>query len=243
MDLKSVLHAVYNMNNYSHYRVLADLFRYPGEKFPEQLDACERMLKASYPEAAAELQPFLAYMRAADEDRREELFTKTFDVQPICYLDLGYVIFGEDYKRGAFLLHMQGEQLAINNDCGSDLPDNLCNMMVLFSISKNQTLLGDLAVNIMIPGLTKMIGEFESGRIELKQKVLRKLHSALIAEELNTGNVYRNAIAAVLMVFESDFSGIPTIQSKEESYYGVSGTDSFFRKRGTVELENNFKLD
>lgn len=231
------------MKKYSHYRILADLFRYPGENFLEQLDACERTLKESYPEAAAEIQPFLTYMRAANEDQREELYTKTFDVQPICYLDLGYVIFGEDYKRGAFLLHMQGEQQAISNDCGSDLPDNLSNMLVLFSMSDDQSLLEDLAVNIMIPGLVKMIGEFASARIELKQKVLRKLHSALIAEELNNGNVYRNAISALLMVFNSDFSGIPTIQSKEESYYGVSGTDSFFRKRSDVELENNFKLD
>ena len=231
------------MKKYSHYQILADLFRYPGEKFPEQLDACEHVLAESYPLAAAELQPFIAYMKKANEDQREELYTKTFDVQPICYLDLGYVIFGEDYKRGAFLLHMQGEQQAIENDCGSDLPDNLCNMLVLFSMSKDQALLNDLAVNIMIPGLVKMIGEFESGRIELKQKVLRKLHSALIAEELNTGNVYRNAISALLMVFNSDFADIPTIQSKEESYYGVSGTDSFFRKRGAAEIENNFKLD
>jgi nitrate reductase assembly molybdenum cofactor insertion protein NarJ len=55
------------------------------------------------------------------EDEYEELYTKTFDVQPICYLDLGYVIFGEDYKRGAFLLHMQEEQQKVNNDCGTDL--------------------------------------------------------------------------------------------------------------------------
>ncbi|CAN5292849.1 hypothetical protein BH09BAC5_BH09BAC5_09760 [soil metagenome] len=231
------------MKKFHYYSTLADLFRYPGEDFTEQLDAINVVLSVNYPEAEVELKPFVDHMKSISQDQREELFTKTFDVQPLCYLDLGYVIFGEDYKRGAFLLHMQQEQAVIGNDCGSDLSDNICNMLTLFSKSDNDALLDDLGANIMIPGLKKMLSEFETARIELKQKVLRKLHSALISEELNYGNVYRNAINALLIVFEKDFGTKQTISSKEDSYYGVSGSDSFFRKRSDIELENNHKLD
>lgn len=231
------------MKAYKHYTTLADLFRYPGEDFPERVALCASLLREKYPAAADELQPFADYISKCDDDQREELFTKTFDVQPICYLDLGYVIFGEDYKRGAFLLHMQEEQKVIGNDCGSDLPDNLCNMLTLFAKSENQTLLDDLGLNIMIPGLKKMMAEFESARIELKQQVLRKLHKALITEELNQGNVYRNALNALLMVFEEDFRERKSFVRDDESEYSIAGRQSFFRKRTDIEMENNFKLD
>lgn len=56
------------------------------------------------------------------------------------HLDLGYVMFGEDYKRGAFLLNMQIEQQKINNDCGTDLPDNICNVLDLMTLSKDDLL-------------------------------------------------------------------------------------------------------
>lgn len=243
MDLKNARQEDCKMKAYEHYITLADLFRYPGEDFPARVAACASLLTEKYPEAAKELQPFLNYIAGCDADRREELFTKTFDVQPICYLDLGYVIFGEDYKRGAFLLHMQEEQGTIGNDCGTDLPDNLCNMLSLFTRSENQSLLDDLAINIMIPGLKKMVGEFDSARIELKQKVLRKLHKALITEELNQGNVYRNALTALLMVFEEDFRNRTSFEINEESQFRMESTTSFFRKRTDIEMENNFKLD
>lgn len=171
------------------------------------------MLLERYPEAATEIKPFVDYINTHTEDDREELFTKTFDVQPICYLDLGYVIFGEDYKRGAFLLHMQEEQLLAGNDCGTDLSDNICNMLALYTRTDNQALLDELAVKILIPGLEKMIGEFKQARVELKMKILKKLHRAIIQEELNQGNVYRNVLTSLLLVMKKDF--------EEVSYLGI----------------------
>lgn len=98
------------MTNFNHYLPFADLLRYPDENYPEIVNHCIRTIQKNYPEAAGKLQPFADYINTHNRDEREELYTKTFDVQPICYLDLGYVIWGEDYKRGAFLLHMQQEQ-------------------------------------------------------------------------------------------------------------------------------------
>lgn len=232
------------MNTRAHYSKLAAVFRYPGEDFIERLETCLREIGPGYPDAKEELAFFTEYMKACPPERREEIYTKTFDVQPICYLDLGYVIFGEDYKRGAFLLHMQEEQLRAGNDCGSDLPDNLSNMLTLFSISQDEKLLYELATDILIPGLKKMTGEFEQARVELKEKVLRKLHKALIDHDLNFGNVYRNALQALLYIVQTDFPRIaePEPQSADESFAGAS-TDSFFRRRNEAQLENNFKLD
>src|SRR5690606_39347049 len=67
------------------------------------------------------------------------------------YLDLGYVMFGEDYKRGAFLLNMQEEQIKINNDCGTDLSDNICNVLTLMTKSEDDVFVEDLVWRIFIP--------------------------------------------------------------------------------------------
>lgn len=234
------------MKKYNHYIAFADLLRYPAADYSERANMCLVMLEERYPEAAMEIEPFVNYMLSHTEDEREELYTKTFDVQPICYLDLGYVIFGEDYKRGAFLLHMQEEQLKEGNDCGTDLSDNICNMLTLYSKSDNQSLLDELAVKILIPGVEKMIAEFKQARVDLKVKVLKKLHKAIIQEELNHGNVYKNVFSALLIVLKKDFENVSFIAGLDP-VINVAHHNTFFGKQ-TLNIEvnklaSNYKLD
>lgn len=241
-DSKKDLHEDSDMKTREHYSILSDVFRYPGDDFLTVLDAAANVVAEKYPEAEKELRVFISYMKDCDPDKREEIYTKTFDVQPICYLDLGYVIFGEDYKRGAFLLHMQEEQQKAGNDCGPELPDNLSNILTLFSITSDEALVEELASSILIPGLRRMVAEFDQARVELKEKVLRKLHKALIDHELNFGNVYRNALQALLFVVLSDFPE-PARQTEKEADPFIANAGQFFRNRKETELETNFKLD
>jgi nitrate reductase assembly molybdenum cofactor insertion protein NarJ len=226
------------MKNREHYTLLANLFRYPEEDFLLYLNESQNFLDESYPEAGNELRPFSDYMNNCPSDTMQELFTKTFDVQPICYLDLGYVMFGEDYKRGAFLLNMKGEQERINNDCGTDLPDNICNVLNLMTISKDEIFLEDLVQNIFIPCVKMMIAEFESARVNLKMKVLRKMHRAIIQEELNHGNVYKNCFTALLEVLREDF-GEKEIALEEEDTLSSAHHRSFFNKNSTLQPSNH----
>ena len=85
------------------------------------------------------------------------------------------------------------------------------------------------------------MAEFDSARIELKMKVIKKLHNALIAEEMNTGNVYNNAFAALLNVFETEFAqAIAHYNPKEENLIN----ESFFNKNNSInQLVNNYKID
>ncbi len=234
------------MRNYDHYIIFADLFRYPGENYPELIRACQQMIETRYPEFSSKLDRFSTYILSHTQDEREELYTKTFDVQPICYLDLGYVIFGEDYKRGAFLLHMQEEQLKANNDCGTDLSDNISNMLMLYTKTKDNALLEELAVKIMIPGLEKMIAEFKQARVDLKLKVLKKLHRAIIQEELNQGNVYEDLFTTLLAVFNKDFGHVhfdklldPAIDIQHhKSFFGKGGAAILTQNKQKNELNN-----
>ncbi len=228
------------MKDRKQYSLLAKLFKYPGEDFMFHLKENQDFLDRLYPEAGKELQLFSEYMNHCSPDGREELFTKTFDVQPICYLDLGYVMFGEDYKRGAFLLNMQVEQQKINNDCGTDLPDNICNVLNLMAISEEDTFIEDLVWNIFIPCVKKMIGEFNSARVDLKMKILRKKHRAIIQEELNHGNVYKNCFMALLEVLIKDF-GEKAMVAEDETVLTSSHHRSFFNKNTALQTFNIHK--
>lgn len=226
------------MKNREHYSLFAHLFRYPEVDFMLHLIEIQDFLDETYPEAGNELRPFFKYMSNCPLDNKQELFTKTFDVQPICYLDLGYVMFGEDYKRGAFLLNMKGEQQKIDNDCGTDLPDNICNVLDLMTISKDDIFLKDLIHNIFIPCVNMMIGEFNSARVDLKMKVLRKMHRAIIQEELNHGNVYKNCLTALLHVLIEDF-GEKEIHPEDENVLTSAHHRAFFNKNSTLQPSNH----
>lgn len=225
-------------NTYLH---LAELFRYPESNAPEKVLACQENLESVYPEAAAILEPFTKYFISLNEDKREEFFTKTFDVQPICYLDLGYVIFGEDYKRGTFLQNMKEEQRRVGRDCSPELPDHLFHVLHLMTIHPDKEFVSELAAKIMVPGVKKMIQEFDQAKVALKIKVIKKLHHALIEEELNQGNLYERAFKALLYVMEKDFAdALAVYNPKEENLVN----DSFFNKNNSVnQLVNNYKID
>lgn len=234
------------MKNTELYYLFADLLRYPQDNYRELVESTSKVLQDVYPEAAQMLSPFVDYIREHDSDAWEELYTKTFDVQPVCYLDLGYVIFGEDYKRGAFLLHMQNEQLMINNDCGTDLPDNISNVLVLLTKHHNQVFLNELTGQIVIPAVEKMIGEFAQARVELKIRVMRKLHNAIIQEELNQSNVYRNVFESLLCVLREDFAEAPAPLSNEEILTSQHHKAFFGKNSINAEVHTiatNYKLD
>ena len=151
------------MKNRNHYHLLAGLFEYPDVGFPEAVRQIKQFLDGNYPEAAGEIGKFVDYLPADDLLTMQELFTRSFDVQAIATLDIGYVLFGDDYKRGEMLANLNREHLAAKNDCGTELADHLPNILRLMSLLKDEELIEDLAYAIVGPALLEMIGEFDPG--------------------------------------------------------------------------------
>lgn len=196
------------MSNRDYYYNLADLFRYPDEKYRDNVKKCGEMLRERYPLAYEEVLPFLHFTEGHDLPRIEEVFGKTFHIQAICFLDLGYVLFAEDYKRGEFLVRMKDEQRRANNDCGLELADNLPNVLTWMTKTNDKVFLKEFAVRILIPSLEKMLAEFDQARMELKDKVRRKKQKVILMEEMENKNVYQFAIQSLLEVVKEDFKGI-----------------------------------
>lgn len=192
----------------NQYNILANLFRYPDADYKKNVATCKELLCNEYPEAYSIGLPFFEFIEKADVYEIEEVFGKTFHIQAICYLDLGYVLFAEDYKRGEFLVKMKNEQRNAQNDCGEELADNLPNVLTLMAKMEDEEFLEEFAIRILDKALIKMLAEFDSARMELKDKVRKKKQKVILLEDLENKNVYQYAIQSLLTVVNEDFKNI-----------------------------------
>jgi nitrate reductase assembly molybdenum cofactor insertion protein NarJ len=168
------------------YSILAGLFDYPDQKTDDLIRLTNDLLHANNPAATTTFLQFQQTILGMDLHSREEYFINTFEVEALISMDLGYILFGEDYKRGNFLAMMQQEQISAGNDLGSELADHLPNVMRLLPLMSEQEVAEELAYSIILPAIREILKKFE-----------------------NTDNVYQYAFETVLKVMETDFSGLP----------------------------------
>ncbi|MDP6414310.1 MAG: hypothetical protein QGG54_04670 [Gammaproteobacteria bacterium] len=222
-------------NKPRHYSLLADMFDYPHADFPDRVKCIREHLKADYALATEELDQFLELLPEDDLLTMQELFTRSFDVQAIATLDIGYVLFGDDYKRGEMLANLNREHLAVNNDCGSELADHLPNLLRLMDLLTDEDLLRDLAYAIIAPALLEMIGEFSPGRLQKKNEANQKQYKTLIDSppvQTHAVTLYKYALRALYEVLKQDFSLIQSIPLARSSDF----LDSVIREN---TIENN----
>ena len=227
------------MENLNHYHLLAELFEYPDAGYPERVQQIKKFLDGNYPEAAGEIGKFVDYLPADDLLTMQELFTRSFDVQAIATLDIGYVLFGDDYKRGEMLANLNREHLAAKNDCGTELADHLPNILRLMSLLKDEELIEDLAYAIVGPALLEMIGEFDPGRLEKKNESYRKHYKTLIdtpAVQIEAVTFYKLALNALYLVLKQDFSRIEIMPLKRESdFLNSVGRENAIEERASAQ--------
>ena len=235
LDLKKDQQGGYRMRNLDHYISLAELFKYPDTDVKEKIGMVHGILERDYPEASETMNHFVEFIRVTPVHEIEEVYAKTFHLQAICYLDLGYVMFGEDYKRGEFLVNMKNEQRIAGNDCGDELADNLSNVLTLLPLIKDEAVLEDLIGKILVPGIKKMRDEFKSAKMELRTKFLKKKHKAILEEHKRYGNVYQFALAALQEVLEKDFSEVAIHVQQVAPGFG----NKFVTDCGTCSVSQN----
>ncbi len=218
--MENLSHDNLSHNNLSHYRLLAALFEYPDADFPDKVLAIKNLLDSNYPKAAKQLHQFLAFLPSHDLLIMQELFTRSFDVQAIATLDLGYVLFGDDYKRGEMLANLNREHNEAGNDCGTELADYLPNILRLMSVLEDEDLINDLAYAIVAPSLLEMIGEFDPHRLEKKNESYEKHYKTLIDTppvEIDAVTLYKFALRALYEVLKQDFSLIEKIPLQRQT--------------------------
>ena len=217
-------------NALAHYTLLADLFAYPDAGFADRVKRVQAFLDRQYPEAGAALNAFTGFVSHASLVEQEELFTRSFDVQAVTTLDLGYVLFGDDYKRGALLVNLNREHREAGNPCHNELADHLPNVLRLLPKLQDAALRDELVEKIIAPALRKIINEFDPEKISRKKKVYLKHHKTWIERSEDYGTIYQHPLAALYLVMEEDFHMTVTAPPRS--------TSDFLKNIGTeIELE------
>jgi nitrate reductase assembly molybdenum cofactor insertion protein NarJ len=225
--------------SYAHYSHVAELFDFPGPEFAARGRVLLGLLRENYPAAAVEVEHFLDAIPERTLDL-QELHTRTFDVQSLTTLDIGYVLFGDDYKRGALLSNLSREHTQAENDCGRELADHLPNVLRLIPKLKDQNLLDELVSQILVPALMLMIREFDPGRIEKKNANYQKHYKTLIdAACASDSTVYCRALKAVMHVLAKDFQ-VTEMMTKLADWSSRPQTVDFLR---LVEKEMDIERD
>lgn len=205
------------------YDALAALFAHPDAEFSAHVARAIARCEASYAQAASALRDFASRLPTDDLLALQELHTRTFDVQPITSLDIGYTLFGEDYKRGALLANLSREHLRAHNECGAELADHLTNVLRLLPRLADTSLRAEFVQVLLAPALREMIREFDPGRLQKKEELYRKHHKTIIAAaEGNRRTAYVHALEAVYAVLKQDFALKAALPVEQDSTFAAA---------------------
>lgn len=155
------------------YKYIAHLFNYPGGDYRTVVEKLHWEFLEYGQSAVDDFLPVARHFTSNQISELQEYYIRTFDVNAACYLDIGYVLFGEESKRGQFLLNMKNEQLKTENDCGTEFADHLPNVLTLLPKIQDAVFREELVVSMLLPALKHMLENFRTD--ENSYKVLLKL--------------------------------------------------------------------
>lgn len=158
--------------------IFADLLEYPG--FSQKLDApwmkdaamfrlldlpdtaerCALLVSMDFPAWAPDVIAFAETIATLTPEQREELYTQTFDFNPKRALEAGWHLFGENFKRGTFLVKIRETLREHDLDEGEKLPDHLTHLLRLLDRLDQEE--GEAMIaEIILPALRKISESFE----------------------------------------------------------------------------------
>lgn len=154
-----------------------EILSYPGEGYVTEVEACRNAAPEIDPEATRYLSEFRTRIRGLTLEEVQELYVQTFDLNPVCALEVGWQLYGDNYDRGNFLVKMRQELERHGVRENRELPDHLSNVLPLLA----QMELGEamkFAAASTVPALKKMLVAFE-GKQSPYESVLRALSRVL----------------------------------------------------------------
>lgn len=147
----------------SVYQLIAAAISYPHRESSQTAQELMLVLGKIEPALSELLAPYVSYLKTNPQGVLEEDYTRTFDVQAVCPLEIGYILFGEDYKRGEFLVRMSDlhtQYATVHNP--TELADFLPNILQLVDKMEEDEFKKDFIEKLLMPALTKMLNNFDA---------------------------------------------------------------------------------
>jgi len=165
------------------YEALASLLEYPEGAWSLRIANAAGIGNES-------LHNFKAAVESLSLTDLQELYARTFDLNPTCALEIGYHLFGENYKRGEFLAHLRETEAPFDLGQQHQLPDYLPVLLRLLPRLEDEELRGSLITECLIPGIEKMLASFQ-----------------------DTANLYTDLLQAVRQTLQSE-SGLTQFEPR-----------------------------
>lgn len=142
-------------------RLFSLLLEYPAPGLERGARRCEALLRERCPEAAGLVGEFSAYAAERGTEGREEDYAAVFDLGSSCPLYVGYHLFGESYKRSAFLLGLRERYRARGFEVPGEDSDHLPVMLRFLSACRDGDLYRELVEEAILPSLDRMLEKSE----------------------------------------------------------------------------------
>ncbi len=214
--------------NLDHYAKFSLLFDYPAQNYYKAIAEVKTVLAGKYDSALEELEKFEKLI-PKDIHQLQEIYTKSFEVQAVTSLEIGYLLYGDDYTRGDVMVGLSQEHDAVNNDCGYELSDHLTNVLRLISKMKNQETIKELVRLMIAPAVENMMKEFTPSSMEQKDALYKKQYKTLIVPDVPLA-MFMHLIKAIYLVLDTDFELI-----KENKPFGDTSFFGFLSSELEVE--------
>ncbi|MEE8577846.1 MAG: molecular chaperone TorD family protein [candidate division Zixibacteria bacterium] len=138
------------------YDGLGGLLKYPEVGTTAVLENCLTALEESGSPALEPVSKFAEHARSSSLEELEELFTRTFDINPVCALEVGWHLFGERYERGTFIVKMRQTMRRLEIPESTELPDHLTHALEALGRMETEEA-NEFAHLFILPALKKML--------------------------------------------------------------------------------------
>jgi len=142
------------------YHLFAQILEYPKPGLSERIKECLSLLTSPNNEAKILLTKFQNFVDRTPLGCLEEIYTFTFDLQPVCCLYVGYHLFGEDQRRAILMARLKEHYSVHGFSLFNELPDHV-GVILRFLAIENDEEREELIALCIIPALKKMVKRFE----------------------------------------------------------------------------------
>lgn len=156
---------------------LGTTLAYPRDGYLTRVFECRDLLHGGNSEAGAAICAFCEATASLNETELQELYTQTFDLNPVCSPEVGWHIYGEQYRRGRFLVQARELLKIVGIEERGELPDHLMSLLPAVARLEPQ----DAAIfagTYLIPAVDKMLSGLE-GKANPYEYILKAVRSVL----------------------------------------------------------------
>jgi nitrate reductase delta subunit len=137
------------------YSFFAEILDYPEHSIAKSLDDCAAALAVQAPDAHLEIMEFCTAVSEMNLGQLQEVYANAFDLRPDCTPNLGYHLFGDDGRRGLFLVELKERMEAHKIQFGVELPDHIALILRYLELAEEDRL--PLIEDCLLPTVSRMV--------------------------------------------------------------------------------------